>query len=260
MIDLNGWLEEKTIRNENGVRYLSDDQKFSEFESVYSQLRSKEHRDYDDEVLKILPYIDDKHPLAQEWQMRQQSLYNFLRYIATKDLPANLLDVGCGNGWFSAFLAKINGMNVYAVDVNKKDMEQGAKCFPLERLHFIYGDVFEDIFPEKSFQLITLSSSIQYFTSLNDLIDRLFYFLDPDGEIHIIDSPLYKKSGDSGAAKKSRKHFESIGVPEMDKFHFHHGWDVIERRKHTVMYKPKGGMGKMFGKKENPLCWVRILG
>ncbi len=259
MIDLNAWLREKAKKTEAGVTYLSDPQRFTEFEDLFAKVQSKEGREYPDATLRILPYVDAKDPLSGEWEMRQQSLYSFLRFVGTKPLPANLLDVGCGTGWFSAFLAKINGMNVYAVDVQKKAMEQGAKVFKLDRLHFVYGDIFEDIFPEKSFPLITLSGSIQYFDNLEKLINRMFYFLEPGGEIHIVDSPLDSKSGDPGSIKKTQKVYDALGLSGMSKFHFHHGWDAIEKRKHTVMYKPKGGLSKMFGKKENPLCWVRIL-
>ena len=60
------------------------------------------------------------------------------------NLPENakILDVGCGNGWFSGQLAAIASAKVYALDLNRMELEQAARIFNLHNLILCYGNIF----------------------------------------------------------------------------------------------------------------------
>src|SRR5262245_15913936 len=84
------------------------------FESLYLQVRSKEGRIYTDEEARRLPDAPEPHPHYEEWKLRALSLRRFKAYL--RHLPNNaprLLDLGAGNGWFCAQLAKEFSTHTY---------------------------------------------------------------------------------------------------------------------------------------------------
>ena len=127
---------------------------------------------------------------------------------------------------------------------------------------FIYGNIFENIFDENVFDLISLNSSIQYFDDLNTLIKRLFYFLTADGEIHIIDSPIYNQNELAGAKERTARYYISNGFPEMSKHYYHHTFEELKDFNYKILYDPKAvqnNLKKIFGFKESPFPWIRII-
>ena len=183
-------------------------------------------------------------------------------YIKKIDEKLNLLDVGCGNGWFSANIANSSSINIYALDVNKIELEQAARVFNLKTIYFICGNIFDNIFEKHSYDIITLNSSIQYFDNFSMLIKRLFYFLTDEGEIHIIDSPIYNQNELAGAKERTARYYISNGFPEMAKHYYHHTFDELKDFKYKILYDPKAvqnNLKKIFGFKDSPFPWIRII-
>ena len=243
----------------NGIYYLSDGDDI--FELKYIELRKKENRIYSDEEVKLLPYASANNPHKNEWKLRKRSLDRFNNYIYKFDSKLNLLDVGCGNGWFSSNIAKNKMMGVYALDINKTELEQAARVFNYQNINFIYGNIFENIFEQGTFDIVTLNSSAQYFDDLRTLIKRLFYFLSEEGEIHIIDSPFYNQNEVAGAKERTARYYISTGFREMVKHYHHHTFDELNDFDHTILYNPKSSVVKLkniFGIKDSPFPWIRI--
>ncbi len=186
----------------------------------------------------------------------------FISYVQKSNDKLNLLDIGCGNGWFSANVAKQTPLNVYALDINKTELEQAARVFELNNLNFIYGNIFENILDESVFDIITLNSSIQYFDNLNTLIKRLFFFLKDKGEIHIIDSPVYNRNELAGAKERTARYYISLGFPEMAKHYHHHTFDELDGFNYNIIYKPKsfpGKIKKFLRVNDSPFPWIKIV-
>lgn len=61
------------------------------------------------------------------------------------------------------------------------------------------------------------------------MFDKLFLLLNTSGEIHIIDSPLYKISELEVARLKSQKYYKSIGFEGMSELYFHHSINEFEK-------------------------------
>ncbi len=187
-----------------------------------------------------------------------------MKYILQNKKNIDILDLGSGNGWLSNFISSWSGNDVYAVDLNMKELEQGAKVFcHNDKLFFIYGDIVEDIFFPNSFDIIIISSAIQYFDNLNILLNRLFYFLKPGGEIHIIDSPVYNEPEIEAARKRTENYYREIETPEMKKFYFHHSWNELNGIKYKVMNQTSLKFHK-FKKyftvnKIKPFPWIKII-
>jgi len=184
----------------NFTRYNNDEGVFilspvtSTFENVYLKVREKENRIYSDAELLMLPFASSSNPHKNEWDLRAKSFLRFKEYLKTKKQNLNLLDLGCGNGWFCGQLSKTFNHHFYCVDVNLTEMKQGRKVFNSEQLNFIYADIFNSEIPTASFDIITVNAAIQYFPDLKRLLDRLIKLITATGEIHSIDSPFYSKS------------------------------------------------------------------
>ena len=89
------------------------------------------------------------------------------------------------------------------------------------------------------FDTIIAASCVQYFPDLRKLINRLLELLAPSGEIHIIDSPIYRTTNEINAAqKRSRDHFISMGFPEMAEWYFHHSMGEIGNFNHKILVNP----------------------
>lgn len=240
------------------LKIASNPGKFKTKEQLYIALRKKEGRFYPDDFLAKIPYPGKSHPWAKEWKVRATSAEKLNEYLVSKGRNLNILDLGCGNGWLANFMTK-TGADVTAVDVNMEELELGARVFAQnKKLHFIYGDIFEDIVHAAYFDIAVCASSIQYFPSLSGLINRLFVLLKPMGEIHFIDSPVYHKNELEDAKKRSLNYFTGKGFADMAQYYHHHSWDELKEFNYKMMKGPKLGkiMAKISGMPNFP--WIVI--
>jgi ubiquinone/menaquinone biosynthesis C-methylase UbiE len=229
-----------------------------DFETLYLQLREKEGRVYTDEEVEALPEIAEAHPHYGEWQMRNQSSRKLISYLQKKQQPLKILEVGCGNGWLSGQLATIPESKVIGTDINFTELQQAAKVFSgIPNLHFIYSHIESDVFNERQFDVIVFAASIQYFSSLTEIISKSLKLLKPDGEIHIIDSHFYSLSELSAAKQRSLLYFGAVGFPEMANWYFHHNLDDLEQYNYSMLYDP-GSLFNKFLRNKNPFPWILI--
>jgi len=235
--------------------------KKNEFEDLYLKVREKENRFYSDKILKNLPDIKTSHPLFYEWKIRKASLKKFEEYIKSKDTLLNIMELGCGNGWLTHRLAAIRNCYVIGVDINKFELEQAARVFNSFNNHkFFYTDIFADYFELGDFDIIILASSVQYFRNIDYLMERLFYFLKRNSEIHIIDSPIYNSSDILKAQGSTEKYYEKISFREMSKFYFHHSFKDLEIYDPIFLYnrQKQSFYSILFKNSDSPFPWIMI--
>ena len=226
------------------------------FSDSYLKVREIENRVYSDQQLKQLPLIDKKHPHYPEWKMRRKSAMRFSDYLVNKK-PHKLLEIGCGNGWFTNLCSAYVNTAV-GIDVNLKELEQAALVFKGPNIYFAWWDIFSGNPFTENFDIIVLNAVVQYFPDLERLINKLNKHLNPGGEIHIIDSPFYVESAISAAKLRSENYYQEMGVPEMTDHYFHHG--NIEIRDFEVMYQPSFNKFKRLIKgKDIPFGWYRRI-
>lgn len=225
----------------------------------YIALREKENRLLTDHDVMLLPFLPAKKPHAKEWRLRVETLNRIISYLKEKKSALKILDIGCGNGWFTHKLSKLPHTDLTGIDINIKELEQGARLFKKSNLQFVYGDIFELISVYKdTFDIITLNASVQYFNDLPKLLQLLNTFLTADGEIHILDSPFYKKQDLAKAKKNSDMYYSNLGFPEMTHSYFHHCLEDFQQVE--VLYKPRNKiLGALFGIiKNSPFMHIKV--
>ncbi len=231
-----------------------------DFEQHYLQIRALEGRVYPDELVKQLPYVAPEHPQYKEWRLRHEATEQFLNYLSLKK-PEKLLDLGCGNGWFTRLLAEQSSTSVLGLDVNKKELEQAARLFTSDNCRFAYGDIFADVWPSHFFNIIVLNSCIQYFPQVDQLMTALLSALHEDGEIHIIDSPIYKKEEVPLARQRSWQYYESKNITAMAANYYHHSWEDFKPYQPKLLYQPStlyNRIRRKLGGMASPFPWLKI--
>jgi ubiquinone/menaquinone biosynthesis C-methylase UbiE len=253
---IHGFLDH--FEKKEGV-YFSDKSLVNEnFEAKYIRVREKENRILNDHELARLPLLKN-HPLANEWKMRARSSQRVVRYF--KGRAGSLLDLGCGNGWFTNLLAEKTNMDIVGLDINFAELAQASRVFKLPNLFFVYGDVFAMNIPEQLFDYITLNASIQYFGDINMILESLMKLLKSNGEIHIIDSPFYAEDELQEARDRTLQYYEELGFPEMGSNYFHHTYTEIQKWNFEKLYWPsqKNSLIQIFSKKDIPFPWLKIV-
>lgn len=228
------------------------------FDSLYLKLREHEGRIYSDKEVQQLPEIHNDHVYFKEWMIRRDSYERLIKYLVAKEKSLNILEVGSGNGWLSAKLATIPGSNVLGLEINICELNQAIRVFNrVSNLAFKKCDISKDVLTENNFDIILFAATIQYFSSFELIINKSLDLLKEDGELHIIDSHFYDKTGIPDARKRSAAYFSSLGFAEMKEMYFHHSKTDYENYNHRILYQP-GKFAINFRRVKNPFPWICI--
>lgn len=227
----------------------------SDFEKAYLTLRQKEGRVYDDEIVRNLPKLPNSHSLIKEWRIRAHSANKLSQYLKTKK-PESIVEVGCGNGWLTNLLASILATPCCGIDINTPEIQQAQRVFhDSTHASFILADPLQ-VFWGSRYDCVILASSIQYFKNLQEIIRHVLTWTRANGELHILDSPIYAPNELERARERSRKYFSEAGNPEMMSYYFHHSWKDLEPFDFRIVQGPPKWLRPMTH--ASPFPWVII--
>lgn len=225
-----------------------------DFEELYIAVRQQEKRIYTDEQLQLLPDVD--HVYYDEWKIRKRSSERLTEYLASRDKSLKILEVGCGNGWLSAKLANIPGTKVTGLDINQVEIDQANRVFKRDNLEFVYDSFTESAFENEQFDTIVFAASLQYFSSVINVMKQALAMLKKGGEVHVIDTPFYKPDETGKATERSQQYYTSLGIPEMAEHYFHHSISEFWGFKYEILFDPTSIFNMIF--KKDPFYWVCI--
>jgi ubiquinone/menaquinone biosynthesis C-methylase UbiE len=226
------------------------------FEDLYIDVRRKEKRVLTDCQLMFLPDIEASNFYYKEWQIRKRSSQKLITYLAKKNKPLKILEIGCGNGWLTSKLAAVPNANVIGLDINQVEINQAKRVFKKQNLEFI-GDAFKPgMFKETKFDVILFAASIQYFKSLKDILESALTCLAENGEIHIIDSHFYKPVEVGSAIRRTENYYANLGYPEMAAYYFHHTLNDLKQFNYKVLINPRHVFNKI--SKKELFYWIVI--
>jgi len=155
------------------------------------------------------------------------------------------------------------GSEVVGMDINEQELLQGARVFSdIGNICFAYGDIETALPASCSFDYIILSASIQYFRSPTRLFSKLLSLLAGNGEIHVIDSPIYSPKNGASARMRSQRYFNDVGFPLMEEHYYHHTWDELAAFHPKILYDSDSLYKKIKRKflPGSPFPWIKITG
>jgi len=122
-----------------------------------------------------------------------------------------VLDMGCGKGMTSIFLAKEYGVTVYANDLwisatdNYKRFQDAGVA---DKITPIHAEAHELPYADEFFDAIISIDSYEYYGTDALYLDYISKFLKPDGQIGIVVPALTKEFDDSGAPDYMMPHWD----------------------------------------------------
>ncbi len=242
----------------NGFLSRPDASTVHAFEKLYVALRYQEGRIYSEKEIARLPAVPPFHPHYKEWLLRKNSCQKLKRYVQHNAKICDILEIGCGNGWLSAQLASATTGAVTGIDINALELEQAWRVFnDRPNLNFIEGDIRDGILGDNKYDLIVFAASIQYFKSLKEIIKTAAKYLTLQGEVHITDTHLYKRSEIPSAQLRSKNYFMEMEFPEMADYYFHHNIKELDDFSFAVLHDPNSGINKLLLNR-NPFHWIAI--
>lgn len=227
-----------------------------DFGDLYIDVRYKEKRILSDSQVMFLPDIDENHIHFREWQVRKQSARRLIDYLKAKNKPLNILEIGCGNGWLSSKLHAMKGSKVTGIDINEPEILQAKRLFEQDNLEFVCTGFNPGMFNGEKFDVILFAASIQYFSSLKEVLTDALSCLKKNGEIHITDTNFYTITEAGRAAKRSKYYYTMMGFPEMAAHYFHHTINQVREFNYRVLFNPHRLVNKIT--KKNPFYWIVI--
>lgn len=247
-------------KRQNGVYILSEAP--YDFETPYIRCRSKDSYILSDAEVSELPgtFLYNLH--RKEWSLREKSMNRLYAYMKKQNIgagsDASVLDLGCGNGWIANRLSQLERFDVWGLDINMNELEQAARVFSNDSLNFCYGNVYEPIFEDSSFDYVILSDTISYFSNLQQLINRCRSLLKSGGEIHILDSPIYAENEIDEAKAKQEDYYKKWGCDEMMEYYHFHTKQDFSHYDYEYLYN-YGFFKKLFRRKDSPYPWIKIV-
>lgn len=134
--------------------------------------------------------------------------HNLWMIVHLLGLPfgSKILDVGCGRGWISIFLARL-GYTVTGIDISPKSIGIAKKEADGEglKVDFIVGD-YEDLDLKDEFDAVIFRESLHYTSNKSDVLKRAYKSL-KGGGILILFEPnwIHKKYGKMKDEDKATK-------------------------------------------------------
>lgn len=143
--------------------------------------------------------------MGDKGDMPHQLLIDPLMFdLLPKDKNSNVLDVGCGNGYWAKILAQ-KYKNVVAIDSSKKLIKIATKKRSFANIEYRIVDIEEHLpFEDNSFNLIFSNMVLQYIKNIQNVVEELYRILNGKGSLLLsITHPTYELLKESSLRKRT---------------------------------------------------------
>jgi ubiquinone/menaquinone biosynthesis C-methylase UbiE len=104
----------------------------------------------------------------------------------------NVLDLGCGFGWFCRWARHQGAAHVSGIDVSEKMLARGRAATADPRITYIRADLEHLELQPEAFDLVYSSLALHYVDHLNGLMSQIYRSLIPDGDlVFSVEHPLF---------------------------------------------------------------------
>jgi len=185
-----------------------------QFLDDYGRIRSAEGRGSDEsDYYRALPFADITGKNSDQWRIRARTFQHFVRRVVTRE-RLKILDLGAGNCWLSNRLTELHHQPV-AVDIfsDQRDGLRAARHYP-GKIPVVEADFDRLPFDDSHFDLIVFNASFHYSSDYARTLAEARRCLRPEGQVVILDSPIYKLS----------QHGEQMRVERQTFFERQHGF------------------------------------
>lgn len=163
---------------------------------------------------RALPYRDLSGQHPDIWRIRTRSYDALVEEIVrplsrSRSRPLKILDAGAGNGWLSYRLA-LEGHMLLATDLRVDEVDGlGACSWYRDEVSFVAAQATFEQLPLCSDQLdlVIFNGSIHYASKYHEPLREALRVLTHDGNIVIVDSPLYEQARSGQAMVRERHHY-----------------------------------------------------
>jgi SAM-dependent methyltransferase len=110
------------------------------------------------------------------------SLYRcYVRFIEAFTLPGRVLDVGCGAGWSTYWLA-VRGYDATGIDLNPAAFEP----IPQDQLRFVPGSALSLPFPDGQFDVAGAHAVLEHVSDPQQMLNEMIRVVRPGGVVCIV--------------------------------------------------------------------------
>ncbi|MDP6576015.1 MAG: methyltransferase domain-containing protein [Candidatus Peribacteraceae bacterium] len=125
---------------------------------------------------------------------RQLNLYYYFLFIqkhVSRVNAKNVIELGCGRGTISLFLAQYLGMNLTLMDNEEDAVNISRDAFEAHGLHaeFITGDALDTKLPDESFDVAVSIGLAEHLDNVDDLFAEQFRIIRPGGLMITLNIP-----------------------------------------------------------------------
>ncbi len=180
---------------------------YKQFLDDYTSIRIAEGRgDHGHDYYCRLPEPTVSDPLSWQWKIRSKS---FKTLVSVLDLESTrqrrILDLGAGVGWLCHRVASL-GHYPIAIDINMDEMDGLRAGRFYDRSWPCIQAEFDNLpIQNEQADLAIFNASLHYSTDYYGTLKEALRVLRGDGQLVIIDSPIYRRP-DSGINMKLQRH------------------------------------------------------
>lgn len=191
----------------DGIHRLLGPERHAEITAAlafYCRVRADEGFCHSDE----LPRVPRGHVQERVWRLRARHFRRFLDWLSRERPARAIVDIGAGCCWAAQRLAE-RGHRVAAIDVNlDPDDGLGALSVPgraHERVERIEADMEFVPLEAGCADVVLLNGALHYARCPQNVVAEARRILRPGGALVILDSPVYRRSGDGEAMVKGKR-------------------------------------------------------